>query len=50
MCKTKNCATAMTGQKVTSGALKVPLSTSPWLPIALLWASELSEKTDKNSG
>lgn len=54
MCKIKSYCTAMTGQKVTSGALKVPLqyprlSISPWLPITLLWASERGGNTN-NSG
>lgn len=40
------------GQKVVSGALKVALqhprlSTSPWLPTALLWASEPSGNTQQ---
>lgn len=51
MCKTKSYCTAMIGQKVVSGAPKVPLqhtkfSRSPWLPIALLWSSELSRNKD----
>lgn len=45
----------MIGQKVISGALKVPLqytefSISPWLPVALFWSSELSGNTDNSGG